>query len=350
VHLSRPVGAVLCGAVVEQVPAGEHREHPGRRGVGLHGVDDQLLQRLPRCGQDLDAEGEVAGEFKVFEGATEFRTVVAQRFVAHNVAAGRKGAAVIAEDVRARIRTEVGTELFGKEYSRPPADERELSGFIARGSRQATTAVAGYDLTFSPVKSVSTLWAVSPREVSQQIEAAHLAAIRDVVGWLEANAAYTRVGANGVRQVDTEGLIGAVFTHRDSRAGDPDLHTHVAISNKVQTRGTDGVLRWLALDGRVIHKAAVAASERYNTRLEAHLIDRLGVTFAERAATDPNKSRQPAPSGRVVSTSRGGGSWSEAEHVRGDRERLPSCRPGAAEPARPPVWRHRGSIRRPLAT
>ena len=27
----------------------------------------------------------------------------------------------------------------------------------------------------------------------------------------------------------------AAFTHRDSRAGDPDLHTHVAISNKVQT-------------------------------------------------------------------------------------------------------------------
>jgi len=151
------------------------------------------------------------------------------------------------------------------------------------------TAVAGYDLTFSPVKSVSTLWAVAPRAVSQQIEAAHHAAIGDVIGWLEANAAYTRVGANGVRQVDIEGLVGAVFTHRDSRCGDPDLHTHVAISNKVQTRGTDGILRWLALDGRVIHKAAVAASERYNTRLEAHLVDRLGVAFTERAGTDLTK-------------------------------------------------------------
>jgi len=261
-------------------------------GEGRHPDSDTITQAMIAEGKrpaTALAATRLGVPFKVFEGATEFRTVVAQRFVAHNVAAGRKGAAVIAGDVRAGIRTEVGTELFHKEYGRPPADERELSGYIARGSRQVTTAVAGYDLTFSPVKSVSTLWAVAPREVSAQIEAAHHAAIADVVGWLEANAAYTRVGTNGVRQVDTEGLIGAVFTHRDSRAGDPDLHTHVAISNKVQTRGTDGVLRWLALDGRVIHKAAVAASERYNTRLEAHLIDRLGVSFAERAATDLNK-------------------------------------------------------------
>ncbi|NKT66316.1 relaxase domain-containing protein, partial [Rhodococcus hoagii] len=43
-----------------------------------------------------------------------------------------------------------------------PANEAELSGFIAKGSRQKTTAVAGYDLTFTPVKSVSTLWRSRP--------------------------------------------------------------------------------------------------------------------------------------------------------------------------------------------
>ena len=133
------------------------------------------------------------------------------------------------------------------------------------------------------MKSVSALWATAPREIATQVEAAHHAAVTDAVGWLENHAAFTRLGAGGVRQVDTRGLIGAVFTHRDSRAGDPDLHTHVAISNKVQTIGQDGRPgRWLALDGRVLHKAAVAASERYNTRLEAQLVARLGVRFADR--------------------------------------------------------------------
>jgi len=227
--------------------------------------------------------------YAVYEGSTRFRQVVAQRFVAHNVAVGRKGNTAIEDEVRARIRTEVARELFAEQYGRPAADERELSGFIARGSRQSTTAVAGYDLTFSPVKSVSTLWAVAPREVSKEIEAAHRAAVADVIGWLQTHAAYTRLGAHGVRQVETHGLIGAAFTHRDSRAGDPDLHTHVAISNKVQTTDTDGTRRWLALDGRTIHKTAVAASERYNTRLEAHLVDRLGVSFAARASSDSSK-------------------------------------------------------------
>ena len=40
---------------------------------------------------------------------------------------------------------------------------------------------------------------------------------------------------DGVRQVDVPGLVATAFTHRDSRAGDPDLHTHVAVANKVQT-------------------------------------------------------------------------------------------------------------------
>ena len=83
----------------------------------------------------------------------------------------------------------------------------------------------------------------------------------------------------------SEASSATAFTHRDSRAGDPDLHTHVAVANKVQT--LDG--RWLSIDGRVLFKANVAASETYNTALEQHLRDSLGVRFAERPGTDPAK-------------------------------------------------------------
>jgi hypothetical protein len=81
------------------------------------------------------------------------------------------------------------------------------------------------------------------------------------------------------------GILAARFTHRDARSGDPNLHTHVAVSNKVQA--LDG--RWLAIDGRVLHKTAVAASERYNTRLEARLRDRLGLRFAARPGCVPGR-------------------------------------------------------------
>ena len=73
-------------------------------------------------------------------------------------------------------------------------------------------------------------------------------------------------------------MVMARFTHRDSRAGDPDLHTHVAVSNKVQT--LDG--RWLALDARMLYRFNVAGSEYYNTALEAELTAALGVSFSER--------------------------------------------------------------------
>ena len=145
--------------------------------------------------------------------------------------------------------------------------------------------MAGYDLTFSPVKSVSTLWAVADPAVAAVIERAHQAAVKDALAFIEKHALFTRTGPQGIRQVNVRGLVATAFTHRDSRAGDPDLHTHVAVANKVQT--LDG--RWLSIDGRVLFKANVAASETYNTALEQHLRDTLGVRFAERPGTDPAK-------------------------------------------------------------
>jgi len=82
-------------------------------------------------------------------------------------------------------------------------------------------------------------------------------------------------------------LIAAEFEHWDSRAGDPNLHTHVAVSSKVM--GTDGA--WRALDGRPLHSAAVAISETYNTVFEAELTTRLGVTFTARPGTP--EGREP---------------------------------------------------------
>ena len=159
---------------------------------------------------------------------------VAREFTTHNTDRGLPWNAAIPVEARARIRTSVASRMFHENHGRPPQDDRELAGFVARSSRQATKAVAGYDLTFSPVKSVSALWALAPREVADQIRQAHDNAVADTLGWLEREAAFTRVGHAGARQIDVRGLVAAEFTHRDSRAGDPDLHTHLAVSNKSQ--------------------------------------------------------------------------------------------------------------------
>jgi len=260
-------------------------------GQGRHPNAEAIEKAMITGGQGVRAvlsATRLGVPYKVVKGRSAFRVELARRFEQSNAGAGLPRDWPVPETERAAIRTALGREMFTGQYGRAPSNSRELSGFLARAMRQETTAVAGYDLTFTPVKSVSALWAVAPRDVAQVIERAHQAAVEQCLTWLEDNAAYTRLGRGGARQVDVRGLIAAAFTHRDSRAGDPNLHTHVAVSNKVQAVGGEADGRWLALDGRPLHKLAVAASERYNTRLEALLRDRLGVEFTERA-TEPGK-------------------------------------------------------------
>jgi conjugative relaxase-like TrwC/TraI family protein len=258
-------------------------------GAGMHPLATQRLEQLEAADltdNNIKAATQLGAPFKVYAGeVSAFRIEVAKRIASQHGAAGQPRGDPVSAPVRARVRTEVAREFFRTEHGRDPIDAREIAATIAKESRPRTQTVAGFDLTFSPVKSVSTLWAVADPHIAAQIERAHQAAVRDALTFIERHALFTRQGRNGIRQVNVTGLVAAAFTHRDSRAGDPDLHTHVAVANKVQT--LDG--RWLSIDGRVLFTATVAASETYNTALEHHLSDRLGVRFADRPDTDPGK-------------------------------------------------------------
>jgi TrwC relaxase len=230
-------------------------------GCGLHPLAELRQQQLEGpelTTQDFQNVARLGVPFKIVDNDLRpFRVEVAKRIAALNTAIGWPPDAAIAAADRSRMRTQVAREFFLSEHGREPMDARELAGQIARDSRPRTQTVAGYDLTFSPVKSVSTLWAVVEPAVAAVIEQAHRAAVKDALAFIEKHALFTRTGPQGIRQVNVTGLVAAAFTHRDSRAGDPDLHTHVAVANKVQT--LDG--RWLSIDGRVLFKANVAASE-----------------------------------------------------------------------------------------
>ena len=254
-------------------------------GLGVHpnasALTRQLIAQGARKNSALTATT-LGRPFRVNAGETALQQRLAQAYRDHNLSIGAHWNAAIDETQRARMRTDIATEMFEEQHRRAPLDERELTGFIARGTRDQTTSVAGYDMTFTPVKSVSALYALCPEAIAARIEECHGRAVQDALDFLQDQAAYTRIGAQGVAQIDTEGFITAEFLHRDTRASDPGLHTHVAISNKVRARGTDGIARWYALDGRPMYASTVAASELYNSRLEAHLGRELGMRFAAR--------------------------------------------------------------------
>ncbi|MFC8042835.1 MobF family relaxase [Nocardia sp. NPDC057353] len=267
-------------------------------GTGIHPDAERIRERaaaehraagLPpaRAAELAEKATDLGNRYAVYTSKSGYRAVVAQAYREHNTERGECVTAHIPDEVRARIRTTVATEMFTAEYGRAPLDPRELSGWVAKNSRPDRTAVAGFDFTFSPVKSVSALWAIATPELAEQIETAHRAAVADALRWLEDNALFTRLGRNGVRQVDVQGSITAGFDHRDSRAGDPDLHTHVLIANRVRTH--DG--KWRTIDGTVIHQAVVTVSEIYDTRLEHHLETAIGAQFYTRPDRDPARVR-----------------------------------------------------------
>ena len=77
--------------------------------------------------------------------------------------------------------------------------------------------------------------------------------------------------------VHGNGFLAAAYVHRSSRAGDPQLHTHVLIANA--TKGPDG--RWTRLYHPAIYDHAKTASYIYEAHLRHELTRRLGVEWSE---------------------------------------------------------------------
>ncbi|MDQ0241279.1 MobF family relaxase [Arthrobacter bambusae] len=198
------------------------------------------------------------------------------------------GDAVTETDAKAifddTVHPDTGVQL-GRPHGQPTVVETK------QGQPEVRRAVAGFDLTFSVPKSVSVLWALSPRALQDQILQTHHDAVNATLQWLEDSVIHTRAGRNGVARIGTRGAITAAFDHWESRAGDPQLHTHLVIANRVQ-RITDGV--WVTLDSRTLYKAAVAASEHYNGLLFDALHRQLGTDtdIREPAASNHNPSPQ----------------------------------------------------------
>ena len=163
--------------------------------------------------------------------------------------------------------------------------EQQLEALFARGLNPTTgerlgrawrkDAVTGFDLAFSAPKSVSAPWALGSSAVAAAVLAAHRAAVKAGMAYLDGHASWSRRGTNGVEQVATAGLSAALFEHRTSRAADPQLHTHALVVNKV--RCVDGV--WRTLDGKEVFDHQKTGGMIYQNALRNEMQRRLGVEF-----------------------------------------------------------------------
>jgi conjugative relaxase-like TrwC/TraI family protein len=140
--------------------------------------------------------------------------------------------------------------------------------------------VAGFDLTFSPSKSVSVAWALADPAPKDLIYRCHRRAIDVVLAYAEREVFHSRSGSGGVVQEDIDGVVATAFTHFDSRAGDPQLHDHVVVANRARST-SDGT--WRTLDSRGLFKSLVALSELHQGVLGDLLTESLGWGWDGRA-------------------------------------------------------------------
>lgn len=161
---------------------------------------------------------------------------------------------------------------------------------LASEAGSGRQAVAGFDVQFAPSKSVSALWALAPADVRARIEVLHDRAIDEAFTYLEQHALFARAGKNGVRQLDADGFVVARFQHRTNRNGDPQLHTHCAVLNRVFCP-EDG--KWRTLDGRALFRELHAAGAVYARQFEETLSAELGVGW--QAAVSPDGERAVVP-------------------------------------------------------
>ena len=165
----RWAGAGLAGLGLATGDAVTEAQMKALFGEGRHPNSATLESAVLAAGgtdKEALAAGALGSPFRTYAGAGSFRVEVAKAFTDYNADHGRHWRTSIPAEVRARIRTGIARRRFVERHQRPPTDDRELAGFLAQLTRQATTAVAGFDLTFSPVKSVSTLWALAPRPLA----------------------------------------------------------------------------------------------------------------------------------------------------------------------------------------
>jgi conjugative relaxase-like TrwC/TraI family protein len=154
------------------------------------------------------------------------------------------------------------------------------------GRPHGRNAVPAFDLVLRPTKSVSILYGLGDPATGRAVLSAHHAGLAEAVAYLDEHLGARR-GHGGVQHVSGQGLLAVGFDHRTSREGDPLLHTHLVIANRVQ--GPDG--RWTALDGRDLYRHRLAADAIYRATYQRELVRTLGVEWT---AADAHGNRELA--------------------------------------------------------
>lgn len=91
-------------------------------------------------------------------------------------------------------------------------------------------SVKGYDITFSPPKTLSILASLAPdNSLRDQLWQAHRQAVDATLAWMERELMVGRRGHAGRDGTVHQTITAAQFDHETSRSDDPQIHTHCVV-------------------------------------------------------------------------------------------------------------------------
>lgn len=131
----------------------------------------------------------------------------------------------VSRRVAKHLRAEVSTE--------------DLNDMRAEARTKAKEPCAYWDVTINASKDISLLQvaleAANQHERAALIEAALLKAAKAELAFLSEKVG-SRMGTNGVKFVDAPNLAAVLYVHHFNRDGEPHLHVHMAVLNRVSAR------------------------------------------------------------------------------------------------------------------
>ncbi len=168
------------------------------------------------------------------------------------------------------------SQLVRVRIPKPKAAPQEGERIEKKGKKdekEPELHVPGYDLTFSPPKSVTALWAVSDDATRKIIEQCIHDAATEQIDWIQSELDLARRGKAGCESISS-GLVVGRFTHTTARnQGDPQFHEHAVFLNLCL--GEDG--QWGKLDSRLLFTWTRTLGPLYRNSVMKLLSERLGV-------------------------------------------------------------------------
>jgi conjugative relaxase-like TrwC/TraI family protein len=147
------------------------------------------------------------------------------------------------------------------------ADGTDLFEGVRRtyGEREAE-AFSGWDMTFSPPKSVSILWAAATEASRRELEQAVWESVRYSIRFLEDSCLLGRSGSGG-SQLAKAGLVVGAVMHTSNRSQEPFLHVHAIAANAAYRDSG----RFTALFSRGLYQAKMACGAMFRCALAERL-------------------------------------------------------------------------------